>query len=168
MDGPVTEEINKEVTTEADETDVSLWKIIQLNRPEWNYLAFGIVGSLIMGLSTPIYSIVFGKTLGILDGLDVDVLRNQSNIYALIYVAMGIFTGFGAFLQSYMFSIAGESLTSRLRGLTLQSILSQEMAFFDLHENSVGSLCSRLSSDASNIQGATGARIGMLIQVKFY
>lgn len=119
-----------------------------------------------MGVSTPIYSVVFGYNQGILDGLDVDVLRDQSNFYALMYVSIGVFTAIGAFLQAFSFSIAGEGLTARLRALTFQSILSQEMAFFDQEENSVGSLCLRLSSDASNIQGAIGVRIGMLTQVK--
>jgi len=158
--------MNENITTESDDAEVSLWNILQYNRPEWKYIALGVFGSFIMGLSTPIYAIIFGKTLGILDNLDADVLRKQSNFYALIYLIIGVFTGIGALLRSFMFAIAGESLACRLRALAFQSILNQEMAFFDRQENSVGSLCSRLSSDASSIQGATGARIGMLIQVK--
>ncbi len=44
-------------------------------------------------------------------------------------------------------------------------MLRQKVEWFDRPENSVGALCVRLSSDASAIQGATGARIGLLIQV---
>lgn len=42
--------------------------------------------------------------------------------------------------------------------------MSSEIAFFDLQENSPGSLCSRLSDDAANIQEATGTRISMYLQ----
>ena len=158
-------EVPEKSASKFDETGVSLWKIFQFNKPEWCYIALGVFGSLLMGLSTPMYAIVYGYTMGILDELDADVVRRQKNFYALMFVLIGIGTGIGAFLQHYMFTVAGEKLTSRLRALTFKSIIQQEIAFFDRRENSVGSLCSRLSSDASNIQGATGARIGMLVQV---
>ncbi|GIY93917.1 ATP-dependent translocase ABCB1 [Caerostris extrusa] len=38
------------------------------------------------------------------------------------------------------------------------------MEFFDNPKNSVGSLCSRLTSDASSVQGATGSRVSTLLQ----
>ena len=64
-----------------------------------------------------------------------------------------------------MLTVSGEKLTFRLRIETFRSILWQKIEWFDRHENSVGALCFRLSSDASAIQGATGARIGVLIHV---
>ena len=145
--------------------DVSLRKILQYNRPEWCYIACGILGSLMLGLVPPLYAIVFGKSLGILDGLDVEVVRSQGNFCAIMYLIVAVAAGVGSFLQSYMLAVAGENLTSRLRALTIKSILNMDMSFFDREENSVGSLCSRISSDTSNIQGATGGRLGMLIQV---
>ena len=64
-----------------------------------------------------------------------------------------------------MLTLAGEKLTFRLRMQTFRSILWQKIEWFDRLENSVGALCFRLSSDASEIQGATGARIGFLVHV---
>ena len=52
-----------------------------------------------------------------------------------------------------MFGIAGERLTMRLRKMAFSAILKQEIGWFDKSENSTGSLCARLSSDASNVQG---------------
>jgi ABC-type multidrug transport system fused ATPase/permease subunit len=52
-----------------------------------------------------------------------------------------------------MFGIASERLTMRLRKMAFASILNQEIAWFDKQENSTGSLCARLSSDAANVQG---------------
>lgn len=34
------------------------------------------------------------------------------------------------------------------------------MAYFDNHNNSTGALCTRLATDASAVQGATGIRLG--------
>ena len=161
-------DITEQSATETDETGVSFRTIMNYNRPEWIYIALGSFGSLIMGLSTPLYAIIFGQTMDILSELDPDVFRQKRDANALMYFLLAIGTAVGAFLQSYMFTIAGENLTSRLRAVTFKSILSQEMGFFDREENNVGSLCTRLSSDASNIQGATGPRIGLLIQVSFF
>ncbi len=52
-----------------------------------------------------------------------------------------------------MFGIAGERLTMRLRKMAFKTILSQEITWFDKSDNSSGSLCARLSSDAANVQG---------------
>lgn len=43
-------------------------------------------------------------------------------------------------------------------------VLLQEMAYFDSEKNTVGALCARLSGDAAEIQGATGLRVGLIIQ----
>lgn len=45
-----------------------------------------------------------------------------------------------------------------------EAMLKMEVAWFDERTNGTGSLCSRLSSDAAAIQGATGQRIGTVIQ----
>ena len=82
-----------------------------------------------------------------------------------IFLGFAFATGIGAFLQTFMLTFAGEKLTFRLRILTFRSILRQKIEWFDRSENSVGALCQRLSSDASAIQGATGSRLGYIVQV---
>ena len=52
-----------------------------------------------------------------------------------------------------MFTIAGEHLTLRMRKLTFEAMLKQEIGWFDLPQNSTGALCARISSDAAAIQG---------------
>ena len=63
-----------------------------------------------------------------------------------------------------MLGISGEQLTMRLRRNAFKAMLEQEIGWFDEQRNSTGALCSRLSSDASKVQGATGAKIGSLLQ----
>jgi len=58
----------------------------------------------------------------------------------------------------------GENLTIRLRRQVFEAMLSQEMGWFDRKENSTGALCAKLSGDASKVQGATGARVGTVLQ----
>lgn len=59
-----------------------------------------------------------------------------------------------------MFGRSGEYLTLRLRSMSFKAMLRQDIAYFDDHDNNVGSLCTRLSTDASQVQGAAGIRLG--------
>ena len=54
-----------------------------------------------------------------------------------------------------MFGISGENLTKRLRSRYFKAILSQEIGWFDHPDNSVGTLCTRLSTDAAAVQGVS-------------
>ncbi|CAG9838845.1 unnamed protein product [Diabrotica balteata] len=64
----------------------------------------------------------------------------------------------------YLLGIAGEKMTERVRSRLFKAIIYQEIGFFDKKTNGVGALCAKLSSDASNIQGATGIRVGTILQ----
>lgn len=44
-----------------------------------------------------------------------------------------------------------------------RSILRQEIAYFDHPSNTTGTLCARLATEASDVQGATGA-VGLILQ----
>jgi ABC-type multidrug transport system fused ATPase/permease subunit len=64
-----------------------------------------------------------------------------------------------------MFAISGENLTKRLRTKAFKSMLSQDVAWFDSKENNVGVLTTKLAVEASAVQGATGVRLGFILQV---
>ena len=54
-----------------------------------------------------------------------------------------------------MFAKAGEALTTRLRAMAFSSLLRQEIGYFDMPNHSTGALSSRLSTDASAVQGVS-------------
>lgn len=62
-----------------------------------------------------------------------------------------------------MLGISGENLTKRLRSNVFKSMLSQEVSWFDQPNNSVGTLCTRLSTEAAAVKGTTGHSIGFLM-----
>lgn len=54
-----------------------------------------------------------------------------------------------------MYATAGEHLTQRMRKMTFEAMLRQEIGWFDDPSNSTGALCSRLSADAGALQGVS-------------
>ncbi|KAK7086307.1 tRNA N6-adenosine threonylcarbamoyltransferase [Halocaridina rubra] len=153
-----------EVEEEDDFEPVSTWEILKMNSREWPLIVGGVLGAAIQGSTTPIYAVLFGEVFGTLSLTDDAEAREEANFYALMFLIVGIVAAISMFMQAYMFSLSGEALTSRLRKLTFASMLKQEMGWFDSEKNSVGALCSRLSGDASAVQGATGSRVGTIVQ----
>ncbi|TDH06909.1 hypothetical protein EPR50_G00118420 [Perca flavescens] len=70
---------------------------------------------------------------------------------------------FSQILGGYAFAKSGELLTRRLRKVGFQAMLRQEIGWFDDPRNSPGALTTRLATDASMVQGATGCQIGMIV-----
>ncbi|KAG2459660.1 ABCBB protein, partial [Polypterus senegalus] len=70
---------------------------------------------------------------------------------------------FSQILGGYTFGKSGELLTRRLRKMGFQAMLNQEVSWFDDSKNCPGALTTRLATDASQVQGATGTQIGMIV-----
>ncbi|XP_075683763.1 ATP-dependent translocase ABCB1-like [Rhinoderma darwinii] len=153
----------KNKDTIDDPPPVSFFKILKLNRPEWPYFVVGVICALINGGTRPAFAIIFSRIIGVFSG-QTDEIRSRSNMFSLFFLALGGLSFFSFFLQGFTFGKAGEILTKRLRLLAFKSILRQEIGWFDDSKNSMGALTTRLATDASQVQGATGARLALLCQ----
>ncbi|XP_053673190.1 multidrug resistance protein homolog 49 isoform X2 [Anopheles nili] len=161
-DSGKSEEKNEEEQEEI--YPVSVLRLLKLNSPEWHYILFGCAAAIVVGASFPAFAVLFGEMYGILSVADPEYVKEESNFYSFLFLVLGLITGLGTFFQTYLFNIAGVRLTSRLRQKSFKAIVSQEMAWFDEGRNAVGALCARLSGDCASVQGATGTRIGSLLQ----
>lgn len=130
------------------------WKVLQDMRPEWWIVLCGALTSVIAGGIFPIYAFMFSKVIVLLS--DPSQIMNEgpfegTNLYALIFVFLGLvaFIGFGG--QNIALEVAGENYTKRLRAKVFRSYLQQEVGFFDDEDNNTGSLVSTLAVDARNV-----------------
>lgn len=132
---------------------ISVWKVMQWNRPEISYIIIGSISSIVMGSAMPVFGLVFGEVIEVLFHPDSDYVREQTNLFSLYFVIAGIVSGAATFLQIWTYGIAGEYLTERIRGNAFKAMIRQEIGWFDDKSNGTGTLCSRLSSDAAAVQG---------------
>ncbi|XP_062301587.1 bile salt export pump-like [Scomber scombrus] len=138
-------------------------RILKYNIPEWPYMLFGSIGAAINGGVNPVYSLLFSQILATFSLTDSDAQRREIDGICLFFVMVGVVSFFTQMLQGYAFSKSGELLTRRLRRLGFHAMLGQEIGWFDDHRNSPGALTTRLATDASQVQGATGSQIGMIV-----
>ncbi|XP_063308549.1 ATP-dependent translocase ABCB1-like [Pelobates fuscus] len=142
---------------------VSFFKVLSLNKPEWLYFVVGVICAIINGGTRPAFSIIFSKIIGVFAGDAADI-NSKSTMFSLFFLALGGVSFVTYFLQGFTFGKAGEILTMRLRLMAFKAMLRQEMSWFDNSKNSTGALTTRLATDASQVQGATGARLSILCQ----
>ncbi|XP_075169480.1 multi drug resistance 49 [Haematobia irritans] len=154
----------KKKRKQVEKYDISFLQLMRLNGPEWKFLVVGCIASMMHGATFPIWAILFGDFFGILGEEDDDLIRSEANFLSYMFLVIGIVAGLGTLIQSYMFTTAGVKMTSRLRNKTFATLLKQEVGYFDDENNSVGAMCARLAGDCANVQGATGARVGIIVQ----
>ncbi|XP_011183012.1 multidrug resistance protein homolog 65 [Zeugodacus cucurbitae] len=143
---------------------VTFRRILKIARPEWCMLLFGAVCAIAFGFTYPAFSVIFGEFYAALAQPDEEVALHRTSILSIYCLILGVLTGIGCFLQTYLFNYAGVWLTTRMRSMTFLAIMRQEAAWFDQETNSVGSLSARLTGDASGVQGAIGYPLSGLLQ----
>ncbi|ERE72041.1 bile salt export pump-like protein [Cricetulus griseus] len=138
-------------------------RILKFNFPEWHYMLVGSLSACINGAVTPIYSFIFSQILGIFSIPDKEEQRSEISNMCLFFVVLGCVSIFTQFLQGYTFAKSGELLTKRLRKYGFKAMLGQDIGWFDDLRNNPGVLTTRLATDASQVQGAAGCQIGMMV-----
>ncbi|KAM6177947.1 bile salt export pump [Rhynchocyon petersi] len=151
------------ISEEEEIEPAPIRRILKFNAPEWPYMLVGSVGAAVNGAVTPLYAFLFSEIIGTFSIPDKEEQRSQINGVCLLFVAMGVVSIFTQFLQGYTFAKSGELLTKRLRKFGFMAMLGQNIGWFDDLRNSPGALTTRLATDASQVQGAAGPQIGMIV-----
>uniref|UniRef100_A0A8C5D1Z3 ATP-binding cassette, sub-family B (MDR/TAP), member 4 n=1 Tax=Gadus morhua TaxID=8049 RepID=A0A8C5D1Z3_GADMO len=149
---------------DEDVPPVSFLKVLRLNLPEWPYIVVGLICATINGAIQPLFAILFSKIVAVFSEPNKDVVREKSALFSILFAVIGVVSFFTLFLQGYCFGKAGEILTMKLRLRAFTAMMRQDLGWYDDPKNSVGSLTTRLATDAAQVQGATGLRMATLVQ----
>ena len=78
-------------------------------------------------------------------------------MYTYTMFLIGVAGALSQLISSVAFAKSGEELTMRMRLISFTTMLRQEISWFDLDENNIGALVTRLSSNAAGLKGFSGA-----------
>ncbi|XP_055276132.1 ATP-dependent translocase ABCB1-like [Moschus berezovskii] len=118
--------LSKEETLDESVPPVSFWRILKLNLTEWPYFVVGVFCAIINGGLQPAFSVIFSRIIGIFTrNEDDETKRQNSNLFSLLFLILGIISFITFFLQGFTFGKAGEILTRRLRYMVFRSMLRQ-------------------------------------------
>uniref|UniRef100_A0A4W3J9S5 ATP-binding cassette, sub-family B (MDR/TAP), member 4 n=1 Tax=Callorhinchus milii TaxID=7868 RepID=A0A4W3J9S5_CALMI len=114
--------------------NISFFKVLKMNKTEWPYMVLGTFCAVINGIIQPAFALIFSEIIKV------------SSQY------------------EYSFLKSGEILTMRLRDKAFKAMIGQDIHWFDDPKNSTGALTTRLATEASQVQGATGSRLAIVAQ----
>ncbi|CAG8826324.1 20323_t:CDS:2, partial [Dentiscutata erythropus] len=112
----------------------------------------------------PLFSLVFASILEAFAETDMVQLKKEANFWASGFALLAVVSFLANLFQLSMFMWAGERLTKRLRILTFEAFLRQEIGYFDDSKNGTGVLTSKLAVDATRVEGLAGSLMGAVIQ----
>ncbi|RHZ59931.1 hypothetical protein Glove_360g64 [Diversispora epigaea] len=158
------EEIREEEEKEKLKGKMPLMRIAKLCKPEIGMLILGVFGAAVNGAVMPLFSLVFASILNVFSETDMVKLRKDANFWATGFALLAVVSFLANFFQLSMFMWAGERLTKRLRTLTFEAFLRQEIAYFDDAKNGTGVLTSKLAVDATKVEGLAGSLMGAVVQ----
>ncbi|KAI1757140.1 leptomycin B resistance protein pmd1 [Xylaria castorea] len=153
---------------EPTETKLSSWSKLSTtarlirnhSRPETVVILIGAFLAILAGISVPAQSVIYAQLINALSLTPASLLRDRVDFWALIYLVFGIAVFVIFIAQGFSFSYATEKLTHRLREQSFRSVLRQEIAFFDMEQNSIGALTSLLTSAPNDLNGVSGPVLG--------
>ncbi|NXW35425.1 MDR1 protein, partial [Phaetusa simplex] len=142
-------------------------RILALNKPEWMYVLLGVIAAAVSGGVHPAFAVIFGKIIGAFQETNPEKRSKNTLVLSLMFLLLGVITLAAYIIQGFMFGKSGEILTMRLRSLSFRALLQQEVGWYDDQKNAVGVLLTRLATDASQVKGATGSRLGLMTMTVF-
>ncbi|GAB0100060.1 multidrug resistance protein 1-like [Sergentomyia squamirostris] len=158
------ESVNQALTPYNFNNKNPMKEIFQMYLTKWKFLVIGCLGSVIVGAAYAVSSVFYASYFNAFTASTPEDSMSQGIFYTTEMLILALVTGIAAVFQSYSFGRAGTQLTTLLRKECFKTALKQEMAWFDVPENSVGSLTTRLSTDCASVSGALGSRLGGIFQ----
>eukprot|EP00741_Cyanophora_paradoxa_P002276 tig00000572_g2208.t1 len=149
----------------AEKIAVPWGRVMRSVSGKWWLLLLGALGGLGNGTVMPIFAVLFSEILAVFFKPWSGETEGEARFWSLMFVAIGGAIFAFTLTKIACFDIVGEHLTYRLRLDTFRAILRQEIAWFDEEKNSARIVTTNLQTDASLVQGATTARLGMMCEL---
>ncbi|XP_010559276.1 PREDICTED: ABC transporter B family member 9 [Tarenaya hassleriana] len=142
---------------------VSLKRLAYLNKPEIPVLLLGSVAAAVHGVVFPIFGLLLSSSITMFFEPPRE-LKKDSRFWTLIYIVLGIMNLIAIPIQNYFFGVAGGKLIKRIRSLSFDKVVHQEISWFDDPANSSGAIGARLSTDASTVRSLVGDTLALIVQ----
>ena len=114
---------------------VSLRRLVCLNKSELPVLLLGTIAAAVHGLIFPMFAFSLSTAIKIFYE-PPNRLQKDSEFWALLFVGLGVLTLIVGPLQNFLFGVAGGKLIERVRALSFEKVVHQEITWFDQPENS--------------------------------
>lgn len=166
------EDANSKIVADESTSEMSgndnyyynIYRVLLLTRPEWTYLFFSCIASAVFGAVWPVMGLALAEIIDIFYYTDMNKLRNDAQIWSIIFVVLATTNLVCATVTSTLAGIISARLGTRLRSKMFDSTISQEIGWHDEDVNNSGAIAMRLASDAESVSSFLQNQLGLLIQ----
>ncbi|XP_047051167.1 ABC transporter B family member 4-like [Lolium rigidum] len=138
-------------------------RLFYLNKPEALVLALGSITAAVHGTIFPVYGILISSAIKTFYEPPAELLKD-SRFWASMFVMLGASALVLIPIEYFLFGVAGGKLVERIRSLTFERIMHQDIDWFDKPEHSSGAIGARLSTDALNVKRLVGDNLALNVQ----
>ncbi|KAL1914813.1 uncharacterized protein VTP21DRAFT_7905 [Calcarisporiella thermophila] len=138
-------------------------KLFTLSKNDWHLLVVGATAAVLTSLAAPVLGFLEGSMLQAFT-LPRDQISDKTNYNSLIFLAIAIAEAVFNFLHNYLLGLSSVRLTKTIRIKSFSTAMQQEVGWFDRDENTPGALASKLSTNATYVEGMSGATLGNILQ----
>lgn len=129
----IVEEATDKVT--STQKKASIGRLFHLNKPETFVLVLGSITAVMHGIIFPLYGILISIAIKMFYEPPEELLKD-SRFWASMFAVLGACTFVLIPIEYFLFGLAGGKLVERIRSMTFQSIMCQEINWFDKPEHS--------------------------------
>lgn len=134
-------------------------RILPMVREQWRGLATGFVFLVVSSIAELLFPLLVKRIID--ESLRIGGSQRVDRLAAMMTVVL-VTQGLGSALRYYYLSLAGERIIAKLRVSLYDSLLAQDVAFFD--STRTGELVSRLASDTTVLQNAVSVNLSTLFR----
>ncbi|OUM66155.1 hypothetical protein PIROE2DRAFT_41025 [Piromyces sp. E2] len=151
------------------------WKrYFSYNKPVWWANVMGTIGSILNGSIQPCYAFLLASAIDSFNKQGDELLR-EGKFWSLMFLGLSGLNFLSFYLQTGGYTISGEYLSCTFRKLMYESIIQQEVGFFDTNEinkssnnglnnGSTGTLTAKLATETTLVQGLNN-NIGFIFEI---
>ncbi|THW62852.1 multidrug resistance protein 3 [Aureobasidium pullulans] len=168
------DDINEEVvqfpTEQSDPVSQSLdygilhcvSKFLAEQRNLWPEFMVVCISCVVGGLTYPVMAILISRLINSFNKGPSPQLTHDGNFYSLMLFITALINLAAYFSMGYVTNIVSQRLTRRYRSEILESVLTQDISFFDEQQNTTGAIVSRLSTAPTQLQELLGFNVAII------
>lgn len=74
-------------------------RVFALNKPEFHFIFFGLIGSIVTGAAQPAFGIIFSKVITVFEGCTYEKQADGILLYCMLFLGIGFLTLASNFVQ---------------------------------------------------------------------
>lgn len=163
----VSQAIRQSLTFHEDEKKGARPSLWGLSFRHWPYLMVGLLSNCALGVLFPFWGYLLANVMNVFYSTDKDYIIERGSFWAGMFVVLGVCAVTFYTTAFWGLGNVSERLACWLRKSCFEAMIRRPIGYFDMPENNLGALTSRLETETQQIHKISGDMLGRQCQAFF-